>query len=255
MSGDPWLELAENANTYTPLGPRDARIVTDRYVLWMGPGDEPGWNVAQRFRFEPDELDEVRAEIHAHLRVRGRAACSWEVGTHARPADLVERLHRLGLVDDEPTALAIGMVLTEAPEAPPADVEVRRVSTDDEFHEAERIAAIAFGAGEPPKRQYVPDPNNVIYLAYLDDRPVARGSAAFGERGATLFGGSTLPEARGRGAYRALVAARWEDAAARGTPVLVTQAGPMSRPILARLGFREVCEIRILVDRFDRMGS
>ena len=102
----------------------------------------------------------------------------------------------------------------------------------------------------PRRRRYVPDPNNTIYLAYVDGRPVARGSAAFGERGATLFGGSTLPEARGLGAYRALVAARWEDAVARGTPVLVTQAGPMSRPILARLGFREVCEIRILVDRF-----
>ena len=45
------LELAENANTYTPLGVSDERIVTDRYVLWMGRGDQPGWNVAQRFRF------------------------------------------------------------------------------------------------------------------------------------------------------------------------------------------------------------
>jgi hypothetical protein len=68
----------------------------------------------------------------------------------------------------------------------------------------------------------------------------------------SLFGGSTLPEARGHGAYRALVAARWQDAVARGTPALVTQASPMSRPILASLGFREVCEIRILIDRFSR---
>jgi hypothetical protein len=251
MSGDPWLELAENANTYTPLGPKDERIVTDRYVLWLGPGKGPGWNVAQRFRFVPDELDDVRAEIHGHLRARGRGACSWEVGTHARPADLVERLHALGLVDDEPTSLAVGMVLTEPPAPAPGGVEVRRVETDDEWFEAERIAAIAFGAKEEPtRRRYVPDPNNSIYLAYVDGLPVARGSAVFGERGATLFGGSTLPEARGRGAYRALVAARWDDAVARGTPALVTQAGPMSRPILRRLGFREVCEIRILVDRF-----
>src|SRR6476469_2730732 len=92
MSGDPWLELAEKANTYTPLGPTDERIVTDRYVLWMGSGNEPGWNVAQRFRFEPDELGDVRAEIHEHVRRRGRTACSWEVGTHARPAGLVDRL-------------------------------------------------------------------------------------------------------------------------------------------------------------------
>jgi hypothetical protein len=250
MSGDPWLELAENANTYTPLGPKDERIVTERYVLWMGPGEEPGWNVAQRFRFEPDELDEVRSEIHDHLRGRDRSACSWEVGTHARPAGLVDALHELGLVDDEPTSLAVGMVLSEQPAAGPSEVEVRRVGTDDEFYEAERIAAIAFGAEPPTRRSYEPDPNNVIYLAYADGEPVARASAAFGERGATLFGGSTLPEARGRGAYRALIAARWQDAVARGTPVLVTQAGPMSRPILGRLGFREVCEIRILVDRF-----
>jgi hypothetical protein len=247
------VELAENANTYTPLGPTDERIVTDRYVLWMGPGKEPGWNVAQRFRFGVEELDDVRAEIHDHLRQRGRGACSWEVGTHARPAGLVDRLHALGLVDDEPTSLAIGMVLSDAPAAGPPDVEVRRVATDDEFYEAERIAAIAFGGPEPPRRPYEPDPNNTIYLASVDGKPVARGSAAFGERGATLFGGSTLPEARGRGAYRALVAARWDDAVARGTPVLVTQAGPMSRPILGRLGFRELCEIRILVDRFDTM--
>jgi len=72
----------------------------------------------------------------------------------------------------------------------------------------------------------------------------------FAAAGAALTGGAVAPWARGRGAYRALVAARWDDAVARGTPVLVTQAGPMSRPILGRLGFREVCEIRILVDRF-----
>ena len=80
------------------------------------------------------------------------------------------------------------------------------------------------------------------YLAYLDGEPVARATASFSEHGVTLFGGATLPEARGRGAYRALVAARWEDAVARGTPALVTQASAMSRPILARLGFREVCD-------------
>ncbi len=256
MSGDPWLELAENANTYTPLGPKDERIATDRYVLWLGPGAAPGWSVAQRFRLQAGEVDEVRAEIHGHLRDRGRAACTWEVGTHATPSDLVDRLYALGLRDDAPTPLAVGMVLDTEPPAGPPDVEVRRVETDDDFHEAERIAAIAFGAASmPARRRYVRDLNNTIYLACIDGRPVARASAAFGELGVTLFGGSTLPEARGRGAYRALVATRWEDAVACGTPRLVTQAGPMSRPILAQLGFREVCEIRILVDDLDAAES
>ena len=249
------LELAENANTYTPLGPDDDRVLTDRYVLWMGRGDAPAWNVAQRFRFEAGELEDVRGEIRSHLSAKGRTGCTWEVGSHAEPSDLVDRLLELGLVDDEPTPLAVGMVLTEAPDGPDTDVEVRRARTDAEHLAAEQIAAVAFGAPIPSELMRKPDPRNVVYLAYVDGEPVARASASFSEHGVSLFGGSTLPDARGRGAYRALVQARWEDAVARGTPALVTQASPMSRPILARLGFREVCEIRILVDRFGETAE
>jgi hypothetical protein len=248
---DQVLELAENANSYTPLGPQDERDFTDRYVLWMGRGDEPGWNVAQRFRLGDDEVESARAEIHARLRAKGRTACTWEIGTHATPTDLVERLLALGLVDDAPTPHAIGMVLTASPAQAAPGVEVRRAESYEEHLAASRIAAIAFGGPVPTEiSPPVHDPNNSVYLAYVDGEPVARGSASFSDHGVTLFGGSTLPEARGRGAYRALVAARWEDAVARGTPVLVTQASPMSRPILAQLGFREVCEIRILLDAF-----
>jgi hypothetical protein len=246
------LELAENANTYTPLRPDDERVVTDRYVLWMGDDDHPSSNVAQRFRLQPSEIDEVREEIHGILRAKGRTACTWEVGTHATPDDLVEQLLARGLVDDEPTPLAVGMVLTEPPAHPDLPVEVRIAQTDEERLAAARIAAIAFGgpiATEPPPPS--DDPNNLVYLAYVDGEPVARGSGSFSQYCGSLFGGATLPEARGRGAYRALVAARWRDAVERGTPVLVTQASPMSRPILKQLGFREVCEIRILLDRFE----
>jgi GNAT superfamily N-acetyltransferase len=247
---DAVLELAENANTYTPLGRSDERIVTDRFVLWMGRADHPSWNVAQRFRMSADELDEVREEIHAALRARGRTGCTWEVGSSARPPDLVERLLGLGLVwEDDP--LAIGMVLTEPPEQePPAGVEVRRVTTPEDALVAAQIAAVAFGMDEPVPSQIDPEGRFLKYLAYVDGEPVGQATAAFSEHGVTLFGGATLPQARGRGAYRALVAARWQDAVARGTPVLVTQAGAQSRPILTRLGFREVCEIRILLDKF-----
>jgi predicted GNAT superfamily acetyltransferase len=58
-----------------------------------------------------------------------------------------------------------------------------------------------------------------------------------------------LEWARGRGAYRALVRARWDDAVARGTPALVTEALPdTSYPILKRVGFVDVCTIRRLED-------
>jgi GNAT superfamily N-acetyltransferase len=241
------LELAENANTHVPLGPDDERILTDRYVLWLG--RLPNWNVAQRFRFAAQELDEVRAELHTHLRERGRTACAWEVATGAKPADLVERLEARGL---RVTEHQVGLVLDRPPAQTAPGVEVRLVETDDEWWEAERIAAVAFGEKtRSERRAYVPDPAKPIYLAYVDGVPVGRGSAAYSEHGVTLFGGATLPEARGLGAYRALVAARWDDAVARGTPLLVTQASPMSLPILTRLGFREVSRITALEDRID----
>ncbi len=244
------LELAENANTYTPLGPTDERIVDERYVVWIGRGDAPGWNVAQRFRLRDGEVEEVVEEVRGLLRARGRSALTWEVGSSATPHDLVDRLLGFGMVPDrEP--LAIGMVLTEQPAQAPPGVDVRRAETPDELRTASRIAAVGFGMNpedasvEDPE---APVPGIVTYLAYVDGEPVARATAAFSEHGVTLFGGATLPEARGRGAYRALVAARWEDAVAAGKPALVTQAGAMSRPILQRLGFREVCEIQILLD-------
>lgn len=248
MSEIDWaLELADNPNTYTPLGPESERVVTDRWVLWLG--RLPEWNVAQRFRFRAEEFDEVRLEIHATLRERGRSELSWEVGSHAEPADLVERLEALGL---RVTEHQVGMVLDRPPDVAPGGVDVKVVETDDEWYEAERIAAIAFDEKTVPQRRpYLPNPDAPLYLAYLDGAPVARGSAVYSEHGVTLFGGATLPEARGRGAYRALVAARWENAVAHGTPLLVTQASPMSHPILERLGFREVCRITALADKLS----
>jgi len=239
------LELAENPNAYVPLRPGHERVVTDRYVVYFGSEDHPAFNVAQRFRFAAEELAEVRRELHERVRARGRTACSWEVGSSAKPTDLVERLLALGLVeDDEP--LRVGMALTSPPPAV-SGVEIRRAETDDERRIAARIASAVFGTpfSEPP----APDPDTLVYLAYLGGEPVGRATGSFSERGVTLFGAAVVPEARGRGAYRALVSARWEDAVARGTPLAVTDAGRQSRPILARLGFREVCTIRALIDR------
>jgi ribosomal protein S18 acetylase RimI-like enzyme len=246
---DPILELAENANAWTPLGPRDERVVADGWVLWLGRIDSPSFNVAQRFRLEPDGVERARAEIHDALRAHGRTAgCTWEVGSSATPTDLVERLLGLGLVDyDDP--FVVGMVLTQPPsDVPTAGIEVRRIETAEEALVAAQIAAVAFGMAEPAPVDVDTSGRRLKYLAYLDGEPVGQATAVFSEHGATMHGGAVLPEARGRGAYRALVAARWDDAVARGTPVLVTQAGALSRPILARVGFREVCTIRVLLD-------
>ncbi|MFF2455131.1 GNAT family N-acetyltransferase, partial [Isoptericola sp. NPDC058082] len=57
---------------------------------------------------------------------------------------------------------------------------------------------------------------------------------------AGLWGGSTLSAWRGRGIYRALVAARAHIAAVRGVRYLQVDASGDSAPILRRLGFHAV---------------
>lgn len=65
-----------------------------------------------------------------------------------------------------------------------------------------------------------------------------------------LAGGVTLPAFRGRGIYRALVRARWDDTVQLGAGALVVNAMvDTSYPILERLGFRAVGRVRLLADR------
>jgi GNAT superfamily N-acetyltransferase len=63
-----------------------------------------------------------------------------------------------------------------------------------------------------------------------------------------LWGGAVRADARGRGCYRALVRARWDEAARRGTPALTVSANDKSGPALRRLGFEAVLEFRRLED-------
>nr|PZN49668.1 MAG: hypothetical protein DIU68_19685 [Chloroflexota bacterium] len=79
-----------------------------------------------------------------------------------------------------------------------------------------------------------------VYAVYVDGRPVSSAWIYVlpGSRFGSMWGGSTLPAYRGRGIYTALVAARVQEARRRGLRFLTIDAGPMSRPIVEKLGFR-----------------
>jgi hypothetical protein len=251
-------EIAEYPNSFAPLGPSDERIETERYTLCMGTGKT--WNTVQRQRLRPDEIDDALEEVRALLRERGRTQTQWEVGSSAEPHDLVVRLLERGLIHDK-DPYAVAVVLTHEPPPAPRDIVARRVETFDEFAAACAVQWEAFGMSSDAiqeDRKLLPkrwrERVNVCHAAWLDGEIVSAGTAAPTDHGLLLYGGATLPRARGRGAYRALIAARWADAVERGTPALITQGGSMSRPILERLGFERVGEVHMLVDAFDKHG-
>jgi len=82
--------------------------------------------------------------------------------------------------------------------------------------------------------------NAVCLLAEIEGRIAGGGAAARHEGVAALFGTSTLPEYRGRGAQTALIRARLEWAAAAGCDLAMVSAAPgsVSHRNLERQGFR-----------------
>jgi len=233
------------------LAQGDERIETDRYTLCIGPGST--WNTVQRQRFPLDELDEVLAEVRGALRARGRTRTQWEVGSSA-PQGLVDALLERGLVPDK-DPYAVALVLSREPPAIGPSLTARRVETLEELEASARVQWEAFEATPQEveeARRLLPelfrDSVNVRHSVWLDGEIVCTGTASPTEHGLLLYGGATLPTARGRGAYRALIRARWDDAVALGIPALITQGGSMSLPILERLGFERVGEIHLLLD-------
>jgi len=189
---------------------------------------------------------------------RGRTPFSWFVSDETTPRDLGDRLVQAGaVVEDTLTA----MILDHEPEPGPSDVIIRPVRTLDEFRAYQEIFIAGFGFSPELAatmmaeagaawRHWQSEPGRVLYLASIDGRPVAEGGIAATTAGPmVLSGGATRPEARGRGAYRALVRARWDEAVRRGQPALVAQASGMSRPVLQRAGFRPVGTVTLFADQ------
>ncbi len=251
-------EYAETPDRYARVPERASvsRIDDGRVCVIQG----PTWASVSGPRVAEDEVEDLLAGIRRLI--SGEKRTTWWIGPSAEPADIVERLATLGLQQPHDRVSRLrSLVHTEEPAQIPSGVEVRRVETYADFAAAREVQWDAFEMPAPHRdanrgrlrldfdeamRFGVP----AGFVASLDGRPAASAMSIPSERGVFLIAGAVAPWARGRGLYRALVRARWDDAVARGTPALVTQANPeTSYPILRRLGFEEVCEIHRLEDR------
>ena len=249
--------FAEDPAAYGEIDPRSGleRVLTDEYCLLIGP--VPSFTQLSRLRLDPDTVAEAIHAVRAEVERRGHTRATWSVTSSAAPSDLVDRLYAHGFVTEEHYG---ALVLTREPPASPG-VEARRVESFDEFKLAGELSRIAFGNREERAAEWdaIAESQYELeraghgprcYLAFVDGRAVGSGLAWFedGLPAGLLVGGGIVAEARGRGAYRALVRARWDDAVESGSGALCVHAGPMSRPILERLGFECIAEIELLLD-------
>jgi len=126
----------------------------------------------------------------------------------------------------------------------------------ESFRKADDVNSKAFGSAsrsfesqERRRKNQVAAVNRRLLLATVAGEPAgSAGLTLFPPAGAIINAGAVLPKFRGRGIYRAMVAARLEMARAAGAEGLTVWGGEMSAPILARLGFQTVGWRRFYLD-------
>ncbi|MCP2263031.1 GNAT family N-acetyltransferase [Promicromonospora thailandica] len=186
----------------------------------------------------------------AHFRADGGITrVEWKTRGHDHAPGLHGALLTHGFVPDEPESIMIGEAAALAVDVPlPDGVTLRRVTAEADVRAMCAMQDEVFGA--PPSdetanavlRRQALDDGMELWVAEAAGRVVSAGrlEPVAGTDFAGIWGGSTRPEWRGRGIYRALTAARARSALARGATLVHSDSTEYSRPVLERYGFAMV---------------
>jgi GNAT superfamily N-acetyltransferase len=257
--------FAEDPFALGPAPPPSVGSVLPRDGFVFCAGPTPAMTLVQHVRLAPHDVPRAVREARALRRAHARPHVLWWLGPSTTPGDLRERLLDLGLEHDLPPPFEAEFTIMALGRGPARSrlpgLAVRPVGSAEDVRAANAVAQRAFGLSDDDRayadaraqarfaEQERSDVARREYLARLDGEPVGMAVALRGPDAVNLLGGAVVPEARGRGVYRALVDVRWDDAVARGTPALTVQAGHLSRPILERLGFVALGRSTVLLDR------
>ncbi|TCB95611.1 GNAT family N-acetyltransferase [Micromonospora zingiberis] len=191
------------------------------------------------------ELDALIARQVAVFQERAEPV-EWKLHGHDEPADLPQRLRAAGFVPEDEESVVVGPVAPLASALPvvPEGVRLREVTSRADL---DRIAALETllwgrdlsGLADGLEREVAADPQAItVVVAEAGESVVSAGWVRYptGSTFATLWGGSTDPQWRRQGIYRALVTYRARLAGQRDRTLLQVDASDESRPLLGRLG-------------------
>jgi len=224
---------------------RDGEMVeTLDYVTRLRETDG-AWHTVAWSLLDESSADAAIADQIEHHRRLG-VNFEWKLYGHDHPPGLLTRLERHGFAIGPREAVLV-CDLTDRPQW----IDSTDRHTVIRVERLEQVEVFRTVAGEIFEKDYHVTARHLAaalqsaskqhhgYLAYADGQPAGVGRlhthplSRFGG----LYGGGVGRAFRGRGLYRALVAARARDALADGIPYLIVDALPTSRPILERLGF------------------
>jgi len=247
------------AEEWVWVPPDAVDVVTDDYRVTR----YPDWTSVQWSR-TGRHLADVVDEVLDRARAAGHPVVRWWVKGTTEPPDTGATLESLGFelvetVDVLALDLAAGEVGARL--AVPDDVSVVVADDEDRLRTAGEIRARTVGPPAPTPAQLAHALSLARearrtgrwsereWLVHVDDEPVGQAGGTLVGDVVRLWGGGVLPAARGRGAYRALLAARCREAQAAGAQLaLVKGRVDTSAPILLRAGFTKYGQER----RFQR---
>jgi GNAT superfamily N-acetyltransferase len=258
-------QLAEFARSYRQRpSPGVEIVVTPHYQLQLMPDFPiPGPNNVSWVRCRVDEADGVIREALDAVSARGLPV-NWILDPDTQPPDFGARLGAHGYVPEPGDEKSLVMVLLARNSLAMPSVSGLAIHdgladlatfTLAEQVAEEAFAGIPFGQASPidssRDRRYANNRaagNRHVVLVTIDGEPAGSGSlTVLGPDAAIINGGAVRPRFRGRGVYRAMVAARLGLARDAGAAGLIVWGGHMSGPILAKLGFQMVSWRRFYV--------
>lgn len=215
-------------------------------------GAHPGANEVDASSWTPEQADAKIDKLVAHYRERNEGF-SWEVSTFDTPADLCERLERHGLVQAGYTSIMarVGLEdLDDIPVNPGVEIEFLDGSSDESIEEAIQVVAASFRIPQEQIDQWRPGwferikddrfrDEELFFLARVNGNPAGTGRINFKSGTGHLTSGATLPLYRGQHVYSTMLKWRLNQARMRGYHIATIDAGPMSRRVVERYGFKE----------------
>jgi len=220
-------------------------VATTPHVVRWSAIDDVGWSEIAWSHLDEANANGVIAEQIEYFSSAGQGFV-WRVYNTDLPQDLGSRLELAGFrlvgtselmiarVVDVPTEVDLppGVSLDPANDSVGIDrlIEIHEKVFETD-HSQLRRTLLAQIASSPWLSELV--------VVMAEGTPVSSSRVEFlpDREFASLWGGSTLPEWRGKGLFRAMVAYRAQKAANRGYRYLYVTASPQSRPILEHLFF------------------
>jgi GNAT superfamily N-acetyltransferase len=226
----------------------DARREVTPYVVRHVDLSRMGEGTVIYSQLDEANADDVIREQVSYFESLGQDF-EWKVYDYDQPPDLKERLNACGFTVEEKEAIMV-LDLEHAPARlwQPVIHNVQRIADPEKISDVLAVEEKVWNEdfswlGHFLREALSRYPEQMsVYVAYMGGQAVSAAWTYFPKRSqfASLWGGSTHSDFRGKGLYTALLAVRAQEARARQVSYLTVDASDMSRPILEKFGFERI---------------